>query len=144
MMLEECGLINELPLLSAKFHQLQIVKGTRMEKEFAERPGDFERFALDEYIDFFIDMLERLRPGLFIERFAGEVPPRFVNETPWGLIRNAGLLKLLDTRLAQRDTFPGTSGALTCNLIAKTAFYHTYFQSFWLHLPNFISRCRLL
>ena len=107
MMLEECGLINELPLLSAKFHQLQIVRGTRMEKEFAERPGDFERFALDEYIDFFIDMLERLRPGLFIERFAGEVPPRFVNETPWGLIRNAELLRLLDTRLAQRDTFQG-------------------------------------
>ncbi len=52
-------------------------------------------------------MLERLRPGLFIERFAGEVPPRFVNETPWGLIRNAGLLRLLDTRLAQRDTFQG-------------------------------------
>ena len=67
----------------------------------------FERFALDEYIDFFVDMLERLRPGLFIERFAGEVPPRFVNETPWGLIRNAGLLRLLDTRLAQRDTFQG-------------------------------------
>ena len=107
MMLEECGLINELPLLSAKFHQLQIVRGTRMEKEFAERPGDFERFALDEYIDFFIDMLERLRPGLFIERFAGEAPPRFVNETPWGLIRNAELLRLLDTRLAQRDTFQG-------------------------------------
>ncbi len=52
-------------------------------------------------------MLEWLRPGLFIERFAGEVPPRFVNETPWGLIRNAELLRLLDTRLAQRDTFQG-------------------------------------
>ena len=31
MMLESCRLINELPLRSAKFHQLQIVKGTRME-----------------------------------------------------------------------------------------------------------------
>ncbi|MGM9736660.1 MAG: TIGR01212 family radical SAM protein [Candidatus Cryptobacteroides sp.] len=107
MMLEECALINELPILSAKFHQLQIVKGTRMEKEFAECPQDFERFALDEYIDFFVDMLERLRPDLFIERFAGEVPPRFVNSTPWGLIRNVELLRLLDRRLSERNTFQG-------------------------------------
>lgn len=107
MMLEECGLINELPLLSAKFHQLQIVKGTRMEKEYAACPSEFEHFTLDGYIDFFIDMLERLRPGLFIERFAGEVPPRFVNETPWGLVRNTELLRMLEKRLEERDTFQG-------------------------------------
>jgi radical SAM protein (TIGR01212 family) len=107
MMLESCRLINELPLRSAKFHQLQIVKGTRMEKEYEECPQDFERFTLDEYLDFFADMLERLRPNLYIERFAGEVPPRFVNETPWGLIRNAELLRLLDKRLEERDTWQG-------------------------------------
>lgn len=107
MMLDACELINELPLRSVKFHQLQIVKGTRMEKEYAENPQDFERFSLDGYLDFFTDMLERLRPDLCIERFAGEVPPRFVNETPWGLIRNTELLRLLDQRLEQRDTWQG-------------------------------------
>ena len=107
MMLDACELINELPLRSAKFHQLQIVKGTRMEKEYAECPQDFVRFSLDEYLDFFTDMLERLRPDLFIERFAGEVPPRFVNETPWGLIRNAELLRLLERRLEERNTWQG-------------------------------------
>ena len=107
MMLDCCKLINDLPLRSAKFHQLQIVKGTRMEKEYAECPQDFERFSLDEYLDFFVDMLERLRPDLYIERFAGEVPPRFVNETPWGLIRNAELLRLLDKRFEERDTWQG-------------------------------------
>ncbi len=107
MMLDSCALINELPLRSAKFHQLQIVKGTRMEKEYAEHPDDFERFSLDDYLDFFTDMLERLRPDLYIERIAGEVPPRFVNETPWGLIRNAELLRLLDARLDARDTWQG-------------------------------------
>lgn len=107
MMLDSCAMINDLPLRSVKFHQLQIVKGTRMEQEYAEVPQDFERFALDEYIDFFVDMLERLRPDLSIERFAGEVPPRFVNETPWGLIRNVELLRLLDRRLEERDTWQG-------------------------------------
>lgn len=107
MMLDSCALINALPIRSVKFHQLQIVKGTRMEKEYAECPEDFERFSLDEYLDFFMDMLERLRPDLFIERFVGEVPPRFVNETPWGLIRNVELLRLLEKRLEERDTWQG-------------------------------------
>ncbi|MFA5849096.1 MAG: TIGR01212 family radical SAM protein [Bacteroidales bacterium] len=97
--------INKLPLQSIKFHQLQIVKGTAMEREFEQNPDDFVQFRLDEYIDFFIDFLEKLRPDIYIERFAGEVPPRFVNSTPWGLIRNAGLLHMLDKRLEERDTF---------------------------------------
>ena len=107
MMLDACRMINDLPVRSVKFHQLQIVKGTRMEREYAERPEDFERFSLDEYLDFFVDMLERLRPTLSIERFVGEVPPRFVNETPWGLIRNVELLRLLDRRLEERATWQG-------------------------------------
>ena len=107
MMQDSCALINSLPLRSVKFHQLQIVKGTKMEHEYADRPEDFERFGLDEYLDFFVDMLERLRPDLFIERFVGEVPPRFVNETPWGLIRNAELLRMLEKRLEERDTWQG-------------------------------------
>ncbi len=107
MMLDSCEQINSLPLRSVKFHQLQIVKGTRMEKEYAECPEDFVRFSLEEYLDFFVDMLERLRPDLFIERFVGEVPPRFVNETPWGLIRNVELLRLLEQRLDSRATWQG-------------------------------------
>ena len=107
MMLDSCEMINALPIRSVKFHQLQIVKGTRMEKEYEEKPQDFERFSLEEYIDFFVDMLERLRPDLFIERFVGEVPPRFVNETPWGLIRNVELLRLLEKRLEDRRTWQG-------------------------------------
>ena len=65
------------------------------------------RFSLDEYLDFFVEMLERLRPDLLIERFVGEVPPRFVNETPWGLIRNVELLRMLEKRLSDLDTFQG-------------------------------------
>ena len=107
MMLDACSLINDLPLRSVKFHQLQIVKGTQMEKEYAQVPQDFERFSLNEYLDFFVEMLERLRPDLFIERFVGEVPPRFVNETPWGLIRNVELIRLLETRLQERETWQG-------------------------------------
>ncbi len=107
MLLSQTAMINDLPLCSVKFHQLQIIKGTAMEKEYAERPQDFLRFRVDDYLDFIIDMLERLRPDLYIERIAGEVPPRFVNETPWGLLRNFELLRLLDRRLEERGTWQG-------------------------------------
>ena len=107
MMLEGAEKLNSLPLDSVKFHQLQIIKGTRMEEEFRQFPERFVTWTLDEYIDFFIDFLERLRPDLMIERFAGEVPPRFVNSTPWGLVRNVELLRMLESRLAARDTRQG-------------------------------------
>ena len=78
-----------------------------MEKEFENSPQDFWRPGLDEYLELIVDILERLRPDLCIERIAGEVPPRFVRETPWGLVRNFQILKMLDARLEDRDTHQG-------------------------------------
>ena len=99
--------INTLPIDSVKFHQLQIVTGTAMEREFMENPADFHTFELNEYIDFFIDFLELLRPDLYIERFAGELPPRYVKSRPWGTLRNVELIRLLEKRLQERDSFQG-------------------------------------
>ena len=107
MMLDECALINELPLKSVKFHQLQFIKGTKMEKEYSEHPEDFVRMSLDEYLDFMVDILERLRPDLYIERIAGEVPPRFVSTPQWGLVRNVEILRMLDKKLSDRHSFQG-------------------------------------
>ena len=67
MLLEQCSVINSLPLTSVKFHQLQIIKGTAMEKEFENSPQDFWRPGLDEYLELIVDILERLRPDLCIE-----------------------------------------------------------------------------
>ena len=107
MLVDQCSFISSLPLHSVKFHQLQLVKGTRIEKEYAAVPDDFLRLDLPEYLDIVVDILERLRPDLYIERVAGEVPPRFVNETQWGLIRNFQILHLLDDRLSARNTWQG-------------------------------------
>ncbi len=107
MLLGYADFINTLPVDSVKFHQLQIVKGTRMAREYAEHPEDFLRLGLDDYLDLMIDILERLRPDVAIERIAGEVPPRFVDKSEWGLIRNFQILHLLDSRLEERDTYQG-------------------------------------
>lgn len=107
MLVDQCSFISSLPLHSVKFHQLQLVKGTRIEKEYAAVPDDFLRLDLPDYLDLVVDILERLRPDLYIERVAGEVPPRFVNETQWGLMRNFQILHLLDDRLSARNTWQG-------------------------------------
>ena len=106
-MLAQADILNKLPLTSLKLHQLQLVKGTPVEKGYEQHREDFLQFYLDECLDFVVDFLELLRPDIFIERIAGEVPPRFVRSTPWGLIRNVEILRLLEKRLEKRNTFQG-------------------------------------
>lgn len=108
-MMEEVNIINTLPIHNIKFHQLQIVKGTRMAAEFLENPVDFTRFSLDDYIEFIIDFVERLNPDFVIERFAGEVPPRFLAAPGWGLIRNDQVLARIERRMEERGTWQGKS-----------------------------------
>ena len=59
MLLDQCSDISAMPLTSVKFHQLQIVKGTRMEREYSDHPEDFLRLGLEDYLDLVIDILER-------------------------------------------------------------------------------------
>jgi len=97
--------INRLPLTSIKLHQLQIVKGTEMERSYKENPNRFVRWELPQYIDFIVDFLELLREDIAIERFAGEVPPRFVEEQWWGLVRNFEIVRMVEKRLLERNSF---------------------------------------
>ncbi|MBU1013033.1 MAG: TIGR01212 family radical SAM protein [Bacteroidetes bacterium] len=106
-MLAEAEILSKLPINNMKFHQLQIIKGTKMEEEYKSTPEHFEFFELHEYVEFVIDFLERLNPNIVIERFAGEVPPRFLAGPGWGLIRNDQILNLIEKRLEDRDTWQG-------------------------------------
>ncbi len=105
--LHEAEILSKLPLNNIKFHQLQIIKDTLMEKEYQQFPERFKFFELDEYVEFMIDFLERLNPSFVVERFAGEVPPRFLAGPGWGLIRNDQILNLIEKRLKERDSWQG-------------------------------------
>ena len=107
MVLDSADVINSLPLDTVKFHQLQLFKGTEMAREYAQNPDKYHFYSLPNYIDLFIDLLERLRPDLIIERFAGEAPPEFHINHSWGKVRNETLIQLLEKRLEERDTYQG-------------------------------------
>jgi len=106
-MLAEAAIINKLPLDTLKFHQLQVVTGTTMEKEYLANPDAFWFFSIEEYIEFFIDFLEILNPAFVVERFTSEVPPLYLAGPGWGLIRTYELLQKLEKRLAERNTWQG-------------------------------------
>lgn len=107
MMLDAANVISQLPLTTVKFHQLQIFKGTKMAEEYLKHPEAFHLFDLDEYIDFVIDFAERLNPDIVIERFAGEVPPRYLVSEPWMKLRYDEVLSRIEKRMEERDTWQG-------------------------------------
>jgi radical SAM protein (TIGR01212 family) len=106
-MLEQAGMLSSLPIDTIKFHQLQIIKGTMMAKEFRKKPEDFIRFSLEAYIDFIISFIENLNPNFVIERFAGEVPPRYLAISSWKLIRYDRVLDMIEKRLEELDSWQG-------------------------------------
>ena len=107
MMLDAADIISQLPLTTVKFHQLQIFKGTKMAEEYLEHPEHFHLFDLEEYIDFVIDFAERLNPNIVIERFAGEVPPRFLVSEPWMKLRYDEVLNKIEKRMEDRESWQG-------------------------------------
>lgn len=106
-MLDQAEIISELPLTTVKFHQLQIIKGTVIEAEYINNPDDFSLFTLEEYISFFIKFLERLNPDFVVERFTGEVPPRYLSGEGWGNIRSDQIVNMIEKQLADNHTWQG-------------------------------------
>jgi uncharacterized protein len=105
--LDQVQIISSLPIKTVKFHQLQIIKGTRMAEEFLNNPGDFDLFSWDEYLEFFITFLEKLNPAIVVERFTGEAPPRFLAGTSWGKKRTDQIVNLIEKRMEELDTWQG-------------------------------------
>ena len=105
--MKEVGIINQLPINGIKFHQLQIIKDTEMQQDFMEHPADFHIFTTENYIDFIVKITERLNPAFTIERFAGEVPPRYLFVNHWGLTRYDVILQRIEKRMEELDTWQG-------------------------------------
>ena len=116
-LLTEADIVNSLPLTTVKFHQLQILHGTEMERQYQDEAfrKTLLQFSLDEYISLVCDLLERLRPDLVVERLAGEVPPRYqacpersFRRKDGRLLRNEEIPALVEAELAQRGTRQGS------------------------------------
>ena len=106
-MLNEAAILSHLSLQNVKFHQLQIIKETRMAAQYREDPGSFNFFTWEEYLDFMVSFLERLNPAFVVERITGEAPPRFLAGPRWGLKRTDQILNLFEEKLEEKNSWQG-------------------------------------
>lgn len=104
--LSHADMLSQLPLTSLKLHQLQIIKGTAMAKEYQLSPELFHLFGQDEYIDLCIDFAERLNPAIYIERFTSQSPKNILIAPAWDLKNHVITGKILK-RFFERDTRQG-------------------------------------
>jgi radical SAM protein (TIGR01212 family) len=95
-----------LPLAALKFHQLQIVRGTRLAKRYRADPASVPLMNPETYLDAVIDMLEYLPGRIRIQRLGSEVPPRQRVSPDWG-IRLSRFPAMFDARLSERQTWQG-------------------------------------
>lgn len=105
--LEEVKTVNRLPLHDLKFHQLQIIRGTRLEEDFRRYPHDYHRFLYDDYIPFISQYLSRLSPEIVITRLAGEVSPACLAVTPWQGAKYDTVVQGIEKELERCDLWQG-------------------------------------
>lgn len=98
--------IASLPLDMVKLHQLQLIKGTRMAREYEQSPEDFHLYTVDEYIDLAIDYIERLPATMVVERFISQSPRSLLIAPDWGM-KNYQFVERLRRRMEARSTWQG-------------------------------------
>ena len=114
-MVAEAEMLSRLPLATLKLHQLQVLKGSQLGREYQRRPECLPPpFELNEYVGLVCDFLERLRPDIVVERFAASVPPRMQADPARGWhhsdgtpVKGSELPRLVSSELTRRGTWQG-------------------------------------
>lgn len=94
--LRQAPIVSSLPLTMLKIHQMQIIKGTKLAKLYAERP--FHLYTVEEYIDLITQYIQLLRKDLVLERFVTQSPFDMLIAPKWGL-KNYEFTNLLNNKL---------------------------------------------
>ena len=98
--------VSNLPIQTLKLHQLQVLNNTIMAHQYQKEPELFRLFTMEEYIDFVVDVIERVNPNVMLERFINQTPPGWLIAPKWG-VKNFEFVAKIDKRLKQRDTWQG-------------------------------------
>lgn len=94
--------INNLGLDFVKFHQLQIYRGTALEREYISHPERFmfaKGYSTDDYIELLCNIIRHLRPTIAIERLASLAPRHLIHHSPLQGMRPDALRNALITRM---------------------------------------------
>lgn len=98
MMIRTAQIMSQLPVSILKLHQLQIIKGTPMEKEYEAHPWHLP--TVDEYVDFCARYIKESRAGMIFERFISESPRSMLVAPCWNGIKNYEFTEKLRRKVA--------------------------------------------
>jgi radical SAM protein (TIGR01212 family) len=105
-MMETADVLAGVPLHGVKIHNLYVVAGTPLEKQYLA--GQMRTLDREEYIGLVVDFLERTPADRVIHRVMGEAPPEFLVAPRWALDKDP-LLIAIDNEFARRATYQGIS-----------------------------------
>ena len=102
--IRQAKLISALPMHILKIHQMQIIKGTLLARQYNETP--FHLYSVDEYIELIAEYIQHLRQDLVLERFVSQSPAEFLIGPKWGL-KNYEFTNKLVNYLKQNGIYQG-------------------------------------
>jgi radical SAM protein (TIGR01212 family) len=102
--MHEADVLSKIDFDFLKIHQLHIVKNTVMERQHNQNP--YRLFTLTEYVDTVVAFLEKLNPGIIVQRLAGEAPKHMLVAPNWGK-RNSEVIQFITNKLEENDTWQG-------------------------------------
>lgn len=102
--LRQAEIISSMPLDILKIHQLQVIRGTRLARMYAENP--FHLYTVEEYIRLVSGYIRRLRPSLVLERFVSQSPKELLIAPRWGL-KNHEFTDLLNNYMRENGYSQG-------------------------------------
>ena len=81
--LRQAPIISECGLDILKIHQMQIIKGTKLAKEYIEKP--FHLYSVNEYIELISKYIQYLNKDLILERFVSQSPKELLLAPKWDM-----------------------------------------------------------
>jgi len=105
--LNHAKVISKLPVDIIKIHQLQIIKGTKLEVYYNNANYNITTYNIDEYIDVVINFIEHLNPKIIIERFTSESPLNKIVAPNWNGLKNFEIVEKIRKRMIEVNTWQG-------------------------------------
>lgn len=102
--LRQAQLISATKLNILKLHQLQIIKGTQLARDYLANP--FHVYSVEEYISLIARYIQLLRKDLILERFTSQSPADKLLAPKWGL-KNYEFANLLLKHLKKTNSWQG-------------------------------------
>lgn len=103
-LVRQAKMINKLPLTTLKLHQLQLINGTVMAREYEQSP--FHLYTADEYIDMVIKYISYIRREVVLERFVSSSPKDLLLAPNWN-IKNYEFVEMLKKKMRELGVAQG-------------------------------------